>query len=294
MLLNLQMPLAIVAHDAGGANQIIAQLQTQHAFLVNIHAYMEGPARKLWLKAFPDIPLCTSAAEALDRSRTLLTGTGWATELEYQAIATAKAANIYTVTLLDHWTNYAQRFIRNDVTVLPDEFWVVDDEALHIANSIFPKHIIKRVPDHYLQAQVAKIAPLQVAAQTLLYVLEPVRSKWGRQIDGEFQALDYLISMLPKIDGLEKVRIMLRLHPSEEKDKYQTWVARYSNISIVFDQSPSLAEAISQAHWVAGCESYALVVAMAAGRTVYCTLPPWAPECRLPHKGLIHIKNLHI
>jgi hypothetical protein len=39
-----------------------------------------------------------------------------------------------------------------------------------------------------------------------------------------------------------------------------------------------------------GCESMALVVALAAGREVFSSLPPWAPPCRLPHAG---VRRLH-
>jgi hypothetical protein len=35
-----------------------------------------------------------------------------------------------------------------------------------------------------------------------------------------------------------------------------------------------------------------MVIALAAGRKVVCTLPPWAPECTLPHDGLIHLKKI--
>ena len=40
------------------------------------------------------------------------------------------------------------------------------------------------------------------------------------------------------------------------------------------------------ARWVVGCESQALVVALAAGRQVWSSLPPWAPPCRLPQAGV--------
>ena len=53
--------------------------------------------------------------------------------------------------------------------------------------------------------------------------------------------------------------------------------------------APDLATAISRHAWVAGCESMALVLALAAGRRTLCTLPPWAPRCRLPQRGLIHL-----
>jgi len=52
-----------------------------------------------------------------------------------------------------------------------------------------------------------------------------------------------------------------------------------------------LSEALRGARWVAGCQSFALVIALASGRDVVSTLPPWAPECALPHKGLIRLKD---
>jgi len=42
---------------------------------------------------------------------------------------------------------------------------------------------------------------------------------------------------------------------------------------------------------VVGCESFALVVALAAGRRVCSTLPPWAPPCRLPQPGIVRLAD---
>ena len=58
------------------------------------------------------------------------------------------------------------------------------------------------------------------------------------------------------------------------------------------DDAPTLAAAVSRCRWVAGCESYALIVALAAGRSVVCTLPPWAPPARLPPGKLIHLRTI--
>jgi len=87
------------------------------------------------------------------------------------------------------------------------------------------------------------------------------------------------------------VQLVLRPHPSDPDGKYDDWVRNRKDIDIVVDTSSSLADAISKSNWVMGCESYALVIALAAGRKVYSALPPWAPACRLPHKGIIQVKN---
>lgn len=291
MLLNLPAPIAVVAHDAGGANQIIALLQS-HGEAADIHAYMEGPALKLWQRAFPDNASQSSLDEALDGCPSLLSGTGWASDLEFNAIKTASAAGLRTAALLDHWTNYEQRFIRREQTVHPDEFWVVDQYALAIAKRAFPTGNVIQVPDCYLRAQAQQISAPPSNGQTLLYVQEPARSDWGRDRPGEFQALDYMIEKLPTMSLPKDLRILLRPHPSEDSEKYLDWVAQQTDLNVALDNSPTLADAISHSHWVAGCESYALVVALASGRPVYCTLPPWAPACRLPHDGLIQVKSL--
>jgi hypothetical protein len=291
MLFELPKPVAVVAHDAGGANQIIALIQAE-GNVNSFQAYLEGPALKLWLKAFPHSQLHTSLEGALDGCQSLLTGTGWASNLEYNAIYTASASGIHITAVLDHWVNYDQRFTRDGHVVRPSEFWVVDQYALTMAIQSFPDNHIRQVPDYYLQNQVQEITQPSPEEKTLLYILEPARSKWGKHVAGEFQALHYMIEKLPDMCLPQGIRIQLRPHPSENREKYRDWISQHADFNVSLDDSPTLADAISKAQWVAGCESYALVVALAVGRTVFCTLPPWAPACRLPHQGLIQLKSL--
>ncbi len=293
MISNLKQPLVVVAYDAGGANQLIAMLQANDC-VSGVRAYMEGPAKKVWQKLFPSHSLCESLSDAIAGGRSLLSGTGWASDLEFAAIDKATRLGLYTVALLDHWTNYERRFIRQGRTVRPDEYWVVDHYASRIATKAFPREHVRQVRDYYLKAQVEKITTPTDDERTLLYILEPARSSWGRDRPGEFQALDYLLENLPLMPLPKGIRILLRPHPSEVHGKYTEWLTEHADINVALDNSPTLSDAISQAHWVAGCESYALVVALAAGRSVYCTLPPWAPDCRLPHEGMIQVKSLKL
>lgn len=289
--LNMPQPMAVVAHDAGGANQIIALLKA-HTGAMNIRAYLQGPALKLWSQSFPESNVCASLEDALSGSQSLLAGTGWASDLEYNAIDLAQSTGLHTAALLDHWTNYEQRFIRDKRAISPSEYWVVDQYALSIAKQTFPQGKLKQIPDFYLQSQIEQIPPPSSCEDNLLYVLEPARSCWGKSQPGEFQALDYMLEKLPLMKLPHGINIRLRPHPSENKGKYQSWIAQQNNANITLDESATLASALSDSKWVAGCESYALTLALASGRTVYCTLPPWAPTCRLPHKGLIQVKSL--
>lgn len=290
MKINLSLPLSVVCHDAGAANIIVAWLKCMHS-LTDIKAYMKGPAHDIWLKMIPDTPLCDSIEEALDGSNSLLTGTGWASSIEHDARKLGNALGIHTIAVLDHWVNYRMRFCRDGNEILPDELWVTDEFAANIAHNTFPDFNIVQLPNYYLIQQLENISQPLHAAE-LLYVAEPARDDWGKDGYGEFQALDYFLTQLPKLGLPANITLRLRPHPSDEKGKYDTWIKSQKKFSWVLDDSLHTSDAISRASWVVGCESFALVLALAAGRRVYCSLPPWAPSCRLPHDGILHLKNI--
>lgn len=279
---------AVVCHDAGAANIVIAGLLATGRS--DWRAYMQGPAERLWEASFPGIALCDSLGEALAGSELLVTGTGWASDIEHEARQFARSLGVRTVAVIDHWVNYAERFVRHGETVWPDEFWVTDEYAFEIALRTFPGQAVFQVTNHYVVMQLHDIARVEKSgASELLYVLEPIRADWGRGVPGEFQALDYFISRLPEFGLPAETVIRLRPHPSDPHGKYSNWVDLHSEKNIQFDTSLSIALSLGRATWVAGCESFALVLALMAGRKVYCTLPPWAPSCRLPHSGLIQL-----
>ena len=291
-ILALPSPLAVVCHDAGASNHLLSWLAASGR-VGDCLPVMAGPALALWQARFPDGPELRSLDQALDQAAVVLTGTGWASDLEHRARQQARAVGKPCIAVLDHYTNYRARFERDGVLALPDRLWVADDEARRLATQHLPEVAVEQLENSYLQQQVAGIAAIPSVRPTLLYVLEPARSDWGRGQPGELQALDYFLQHRDALPLGGEPPIRLRRHPSEPIDKYQGWLSRYknSNIDIAFDAAPDLAAAISQAAWVAGCQSFALVVALAAGRVAISTLPPWAPPCALPHRGLIHLKD---
>ena len=279
---------ATVCHDAGAGNIIIANLlETGRK---NWRACMRGPAKKSWKAAFPGIALCDTPDSALHGVELLITGSGWGSDIEHEARKLAQLRGIRSVAVIDHWVNYAERFVRQDETVWPDEFWVTDDYALDIATRTFPGKPVSQVPNYYLETQLRVISQVEKAdIPELLYILEPARSDWGRSVQGEFQALDYFLSQLTQFALPSGTVIRLRPHPSDAPGKYHDWMGRHAALNVQIDDSLDIAQSIGRASWVAGCESFALVLALLAKRKVYCTLPPWAPACRLPHGGLMHI-----
>ena len=288
--------VAVACHDAGGANQIFAYLAAQK--LRNSKAYIKGPALILQEKYCLNIKKENSLEAALNGAKLLISGTGWQSDLEHDARKLAKLRQIKTVALIDHWTNYEDRFIRKGEIIHPDEIWVTDPYARKLALNFFHNIPVKQIPNYYLQEKVFRIMELSSSCTgELLYILEPARNTWGRTSQGEFQALDFFIRKLTRFDLPKPVNVVLRSHPSDPKGKYDAWISKYQNlfgksISFTLQGDVSLEEAIARASFVIGCESYALTIALAAGKKVYCSLPPWAPKCRLPHKGIIPLEDL--
>lgn len=290
---SLTLPLAVVCHDAGGANQIIALLKTLNFSAGELVPVMQGPAASLWQRAFPEHAPHSDLRYALTKAAMLISGTGWASDLEHDARCIAHELGLRSVAVLDHWVNYAPRFTRSGHKQLPDALWVADVLAENMANDTFPETPVHRIPDYYLDAQSKRLKPVdQISDPHALFVCEPSLSDWGRDGPGEFQALNYFIDRLPLTDIPPGARILIRPHPSDTAGKYDAWIATQTRSDIALDTSPDIGAALANARWVAGCQSYAMVVALAAGRTVYGAMPPWAPACGLPHTGIRHLLTL--
>lgn len=292
--IKLPNSLAVVCHDAGAANLIINWLEGYSGLM---RVCMGGPAAVLWAKAYPNTR-SLALAEALNGAATLLSGTGWSSDLEYDARKLARAKDIKNIAVIDHWVNYKERFERHGVTVLPDEVWVTDDVAATEVRRCFPGLPVEILPNSYLESLLREVAtfnpgPARRNPKRILYVLEPIRAVWdGSGAGGEFQALAYFLDNLSKLGISADVEIRLRPHPSDPPGKYDVLPLRYSALTLTIDSSRTLAEQIAWADWVVGCETFALVIALHANKIALSSLPPGAPRCRLPQRELLHLQEM--
>lgn len=304
MLESLPFPLAIAAHDAGAANHIIAWFkylanQQPKPIHKSVTVCLADPALSLWLRAFPDSEI-SNLSSSLSDVKLLISGTGWQSNLEHDARKLARSLGIKSVAVIDHWTNYRDRFIRDDEEVLPDEIWVTDEYAKKLAENYFPDLRIVQLPNLYLENIVAEVrfqeeSVLKSTDTRLLYVLEPIRQVWGNGDQlGEFQALDFFTKNINLLGFGENLSIKLRPHPSDPIGKYDQWIESQRNLDVSLDNSRTLAEAIAWSNIVVGCQTYAMVIALAAGRKVICSIPPRVATCILPQSEIIKLADLYV
>jgi hypothetical protein len=287
----LPHPLALCCHDAGAANLIAAWCAADPG---ELRLCAEGPARDIFAREVPAL-VPAGLDQVLSGAASLLSGTGWASDLEHESRQRARARALPQLAVIDHWVNYAARFERGGQRALPDGFVVTDAAAARLVRETFGAGASVSVwKNAYLEREAGAVAALghHAAAATpsrLLVVLEPVRSDWQPDAvrPAELRALDYLASRLEVLlpSGPDRV-VRLRPHPSEAPSKYTAWVAGRQDVVVEMSPGGSLSRDLAWADVVAGLNSYALVVARAAGRRAISYLPPGAPRCTLATDGV--------
>lgn len=290
--------LTIVCHDAGGA-EILSSWLKRNNNNNNVRIVAEGPAKEIFIKKLGKVKFF-KLDEGLNKSNLLLTGTGWETNFEKQAMYKARNLGIKTVAFLDHWVNYRERFEFNGNITLPDEIWVGDRDAESIANRLFSHTPVIFYPNPYfedLKEEMSLTPNLknETGKLKILYVCEPVAEHalsqhgderyWGYT---ENDALNFFLKNL-NIFCNSIYSITIRPHPSENINKY-LWVDNFLNLPIKFSKGKKLIDEIIASDIVVGCESMAMVVGLLAKKSVISTIPPGGRPCQLPHK---EIKSLH-
>lgn len=287
----------IVSHDAGGAEVVSSWVKRYPRS--SFYFCIEGPAFEIFKKKIGNIENRIVAHlnnRSIQQADWILTGTSWSSDLEKMAIILAQKQNRKVVSFLDHWANYLERFQYEGQTCLPDEIWVGDEDALRIAQSVFPNDILRLVPNPYFQDIIDELTscprPRREAKDiNILYVCEPIEDHslnqhghalaWGYN---EFDAITFFLDKLPSlVSPNNEITVRVRNHPSGARDKYHSILSKYPHMRFEQNFGTSLIEDCLWADWIVGCESMALVVGLLAKKKVYSCIPPGGKPCSLPH-----------
>jgi hypothetical protein len=290
--------MAIVCHDAGGAeilSSYVRRNRPQCAFV------LAGPARTIFERKLGSVE-SVELQIALEAASEVLCGTSWQSDLEFNAIRTARTLNKRSVAFIDHWVNYRDRFLRNGEYCVPDEIWTGDKHALDLAQREFSGTMVRYVESPYLLdikealTQCKRSLSADTAGRRVLYVGEPIaehaelrfgdRLHWGYT---EEQALAYFLDNASLLG--EIAEIVLRPHPAEALGKY-AHIAELSHLPITIRGDRALAQEVVDCDVVVGCNSMAMVVGVLGGRRVICAIPPGGRGFALPHDEIESLQQI--
>lgn len=291
--------LAVISHDAGGAELLSSYVRQQGLSCLYV---LEGPALQVFERKLGPIQTLPLEA-AVNQASSVLCGTSWQSDLEFNAIGRGRALGKRTIAFLDHWVNYRERFTRGAEAHLPDEIWVGDSIAQDLVATVLPGIPCRLVDNPYfadLRLELASLVPSQtmdVDKLSVLYVCEPIREHALRQHGNEYYwgyvEEDALRYFLENIAALEKAveYILIRPHPSESSDKYD-WAKDDFDLPITIGGSRTLMDEIADCDWVVGCQSMAMVIGLLAGKRVISCIPPEGGACALPQPEIEHLRIL--
>lgn len=255
----------IISKDAGAANMIFHYLKSIND---TYYCYLESPANKIFKhKNFIKL----KNIKNLEKYDLLITGTSIENKLELENIIAAKKLGIYTVTFLDHWTNYKKRFLKKKKIILPNEIIYFDKTSFILLNKIFNKNIIKKtlkltkVNNTYFQTVRRK------KKNDLLLLSSNYDSLKKNNINDNnilysFFKKNYLYFKNKKINNY-----FLKNHPSENKKKFISLIKKIKNefnvdIKIIDRDLKKMTGSIKH---VVGYNSMALVIAKLSGCITY-------------------------
>lgn len=290
--------IGVVGHDAGGAEILSSYIRQQG---LDCNYCLEGAARGVFSRKLGLVE-SLSLDDLVAGSDTVLCGTSFLSDLEWRALGLARAAGKRSVSVLDHWVNYRQRFLRHGDWHFPDEIWVGDEIGERLALKECPGIKVTLVPNPYfldIKRELAAIPTVKKAGKGLriLYVSEPLREDglalygderyWGYT---EEDALRYFLSTVHVL-GPQIEQIVIRPHPQEERDKYR-WAVSEFDLPIVSGLNKTLLEQIATCDVVVGCATMAMVVGLLACKRVISCIPPGGKADPLPHAEIENLQDL--
>ena len=288
--------IGIVSNDAGGANIILSWLKSQKK---DFRTYLSGPAVKIFSKYNNKKNKKKSLKELFKDSDFIITGSGWQSNLEFNAIKKAKYENKKVITFLDGWTHYRERFIRKSLLVLPDELWVTDKYAFQLAKKNL-KEIkkIKIVSNPYfkeINLKLKKLKKKKFKSINILYATEPISVNKNFNIKcnyTEFDALKFFLKNINKITKKKINKITIRIHPSEKKNKYNFLIKEFKNLLIQVSKNKYLYRDILENNWIVGCNTTPMIVGLINKKKVFSSIPTNSKKSTFPFKGIISISDL--
>jgi hypothetical protein len=291
------MPIGIIASSAGAAQHLSLLPQNEKQEYLYC---LEGSAVKVFRensKKVKSIPVM----ELIQKSREILIGRSWETNLGLTAIKLAKQKSKKVSIVLDHWSFSRQEFDLWGEIVLPDQFIVFDQFAYSEAKKVFPNTPIVCYPNLYLTKMKSDYEKLNSIPKNnqILYLAEPIDlhnkvnstlSREGVSNFGEIEAFNFFLTKMDKIcPNIELIKV--RPHPSQNLN---SMIEKFKKLDfrIEISREQELVKDLFNSEYIVGCQTYALVVALFCGKKVYSSMPLNAGPSILPFSEIIMLRDL--
>lgn len=270
------MNIAIVSHDAGGAEVLSSYIKETN--LRDLFLHIDGPAKEIFeRKGLTDANF--KILHSLDNIDYLLASMSWSNDFALRMIGEAKEKAIRTEMILDSWYDYSQRFgfpNHGWEGNLPDNLIVCDDIAERIVKDRhLDRHcLVRKIKNPYFK-EILSLPYLKKKKEGngyILFLSSPISEGKKRNIrdlkNTKINEKDLLYDILI-LCRRKNIPLKVRLHPFDAESQRVGYGSFLKNV-IVSEGEDSLLKDLHDAKYVIGFCSMALVIAALVGKIAIC------------------------
>ena len=263
-----------------------------------VNLFLTGPA----IQIFKEVGLDANhknIQDVIKNSDVVITGTGWQSQTEQNAIESTLEAKKSCFVVLDHWQDFRSRFRSGLMDSNPTlQLVVTNSLAYHLAKNNLPEVSCVEIEDLYLSYMLKKYTETLepeslIDRKQILYLSngQPFSFEYPYGQLRNLEKLSHLFELGHLAEGLSSKQVVLRPHPADSN------LDNFSNIwNFELEiNSEDLVTQLCKSKIVIGADTYALYVAMKLGRPVITVLeedqkPVWldfAPSINLLQENTI-------
>jgi len=172
----------------------------------------------------------------------LITGSNAVNKLEFNFRVEAKSRNIPSITFLDFWSKYRERFFDTDsgLDSVPDIVIAVDDYAKKgLVGAGIDRSRIKVTGSPYFEKLNAKYSvktrsDSQKLAGNILFCSQPISELYGKD-ESEKPYLGYdefttFENIYHLFSGAKDFEVIVKLHPRERREEWEAHLSMYNRL----------------------------------------------------------------
>ncbi len=304
--------IAAFCNDAAPSNNLLSIVKKyEKEFTWYFFAYKNSPAFRIFQDAGQHVAELHEKSNIENELKDTLAdivivGTSWQNKTHLEFIRAAKVLKIHSIALLEHWVNYRERFgypqdgwqeNRADFITLNDETGYAMAQKLGFGNAI--KLRFEALLDDIQRFQTCK----NEEENRVLFISEPTKkvasTTFGDENFWGFSEFEVCEEICKNMDKFSTSSLCIRLHPSDETQKYDYLLEKYPKLRIEIENpyETPLIESLCKNRIIIGIDGFVLFEAMVLGKLSISLIPSSKRECVVPifeQNKITTLKNLKL
>lgn len=217
----------------------------------------------------------------------IFTGTSYTSDIELRFKREASKKGIVTVSFIDHYTRYSDRFFLEGQMLFPDKILLTDERALSIAVSegfdeVSDLQVTGNYQHDFLRSWRPKkkreelFSGVEFSSETRIvcFAPDPLSNVGGKSMYGfdEMDVWNLFRESIMKVSDLE-ILVVLKFHPNQNKESFFARVTGFEDLKIISTDFSNTNDVVFYSDVVVGMYSSLLVEAKILNTSVVRCLP---------------------